>query len=312
MKLKYFSLLFTISILISCDEEIEIDRSIKDTFKVTTNNLTYKTGEIIDFSLSGNPGIISFYSGEVGNDYAYRTGRIVETETAKKMSFTSAVQNGTQAGQLSLMVSFDFNGNRENFSNIESATWIDITGRFAYGTSATFAASGEKDISDIVTDPEKPLYIAFKYVTKPQSANGTPRQWMIRNFLLTTNSQIGMLTLADSKNAGFTIVEQYPDTIPAKSGVTTTTLTLSGDDYDPENDIQKEIWAVSKPINLSSFDRGPDRPIPIKGNTDAVMKNYSYSYASPGVYHLYFVAQNTNIDQSIEVIQEMEITIVDE
>lgn len=49
-----------------------------------------------------------------------------------------------------------------------------------------------------------------------------------------------------------------------------------------------------------------------KGNADAVMQSYSYSYAKPGIYHVYFVAQNTNIDQSIEVIQDMEITIVDE
>lgn len=309
MRIKYYNLLLIISTLIACNEEIEVSKNIDD-FNVTTSTTTYKAGETINFNFTGNPGIISFYSGEVGSDYAFKDGRITETEATKTMSFTSSVSLGDQANQLSVMVSSDFNGNRLAFSNVEAATWTDVTSRFKLSTSASFLASGNKDISDLAVEG-KPLYVAFKYITRPQTENGVARQWMIRNFVLTTSSPIGTLTLADSKNAGFMIVDQNPLTYPARSSVSSTTVTLLGHNFTAEKDTLSENWAISNPINLGSIDQGPDRPIAVKGNSDARMDSFSYVYQKPGTYKVWFIASNTNIDQNLVVIRQLDITITE-
>src|SRR5690606_2303110 len=73
-------LLTTICIaLISCDREIEVSEGL-DEFNVTVDKTVFKTNEEVMFHLTGNPDMISFYSGEMFNDYKYRELRVTNLE----------------------------------------------------------------------------------------------------------------------------------------------------------------------------------------------------------------------------------------
>src|SRR5690606_12355203 len=146
-------------ILFSCEKtEIpEVD------FDVTTERTSWQAGEEVTFTFSGNAGFIQFYSGEFGNDYAFRSGRILETKSAS-MSFQSRVEFGAQKDQFSVHLSSDFSGNY-TIEDIHAATWIDVSDRLALGTTAVFSPSGTLELADIV-DREKPLYVGFRYMTK--------------------------------------------------------------------------------------------------------------------------------------------------
>ncbi len=83
--------------------------------------------------------------------------------------------------------------------------------------------------------------------------------------------------------------------------------------YDPNspyNDPQTETWAVSKPIHINEVDLGPDWAVAIKGISNSQIEEYQYTYSTPGNYKVYFIAKNANIENSEEVIRELDITIV--
>ena len=154
------------------------------------------------------------------------------------MGFTSSVQVGTQTNQLSILASTDFNGDYSSLDKVKAAIWTDITNRFVLGTNATFKATGAIDISDL-TVAGKPIYIAYKYVTQPQAVNGLARQWFIETFAINSKDSLTNtasttpipLILADQIHAGFRIVDNSPATNPALSKLTTTRLTLYGNEY---------------------------------------------------------------------------------
>lgn len=293
--------------LIGSCEKIELTGGTPD-FQVSTTGTTFKVGENVKFTLTGNPGLISFYSGENYREYAFKDGRLV-TAGPLNLSFTSAVTGGTQANQLSVLASTDFDGNYNDFSRIRAATWTDITSRFALGTSATFLASGIKDISDLRV-AGKPLYIAYKYLARPQTANGVARSWMIQAFSFTSTTPLGTLTIGDHSNSGFQIIRQIPDTSTVqRSGLTATRITLLGNTFSAGNDPEHEIWAISKRFNPSEIDLGPDRPIPVKGNSDAMVESFTYKFTKAGTYKVTFVGSNINVNESREAVQQLEIII---
>ncbi len=327
MKFKFYNLLLVLLILASCEKGLpEIEAP---DFNVTATSATYKVGDVVTFDISGKADIVSFYSGEPLKEYAYKSGRVVDAANAgAEVSFRTIVVGGSQGTlsttvppHLSVMASMDFNG-EYNMTSIQSATWTDITSRFRYSVSPTvFAASTVADISDILaTVPGKPVYIAYKYVTRPQAINGIARNWQIQSFVVTSKKDIGtpemptIPTITNLLNAGFRLVDQNPVSAPARSSLTSTTLSLLGNLYravdDPGNDPLSENWAISKAINTNTIDLGPDRPTAIKDQaTTVVLTEHTYTYTKPGVYKAVFVASNNNVDESKEVVKEVTITI---
>lgn len=293
--------------LASCSKDIKLTNGTPD-FDISVAGTTFKAGDPVEFLFSGNAGLISFYSGEVLREYAFKDGRVEPIGTVT-LSFTSAVTGGTQTNQLAVVASTNFNGNYNDFPSIQSATWEDITSRFLLGTSATFRASGAGDISDILVKG-KPLYLAFKYVTEPQTTAGAARTWMVQALSLTGNTRAGSLLLADMSNANFIINKEVADTstVP-RSSVSTTRVTMLGNNFDAANDPRHEIWAITKAINIDNIDLGPDRPLPIKGIADPMLRSYSYKFTKEGTYKVSFIAANVNIDEAKEVIKQMEIVI---
>ena len=216
----------------SCDKDLEVAEA--PDFSVTTESTTYKAGEEIKFNISGgDANLISFYSGEPLKDYNFTSGRVIDVADAgATMSFSSSVQVGSQADQLSVLYSTDFNGDYSSLASVKAATWTDITDEFKLGTSNKFLASGTLDISSLVV-PGKPIYFAYKYVTKPQATNGLARQWFIQSFVVNSKEKLDgkTLTIADLEQAGFRIVDENPETAPARASITTTRVTLYGNEY---------------------------------------------------------------------------------
>lgn len=233
MKLKIYSMLAAALIMASCEKPtIEAETPA---FDVSAEKTTYKAGEAVKFMITrGEAQTISFYSGELLKDYSSRTGRVTDVAGAgATLAFTSSVQLGTQADQVSLLASTNFNGDYGSISKLKAATWVDITSRFKLGTSAAILASGTVDVSDLIA-AGKPIYFAFRYNTKKQATNGIARQWFIQSFTLNSKKLLDntlTLTIADQAGTGFRIVDDLKDKAPALSSITATRLTLQANVY---------------------------------------------------------------------------------
>ncbi len=241
-------------LMASCDKPIL--EAEAPAFDVTTEKNTYKAGEVVKFNVTGGDAqMISFYSGELLKEYSSNEGRVIDVAGGgASMSFNSSVQLGTQANQVSIWASTNFSGDYSSLAKVKAATWVDITSRFTLGTSATLLASGVKDISDLLL-PGKPIYIAFRYLTKPQAVNGIARQWFIQSFTINSNKLLDntlALTIADQAGAGFRIVDDNKATAPVLSSVSATRLTLQGNTYLhaglPQFDPTNPIFDPKSPI----------------------------------------------------------------
>src|SRR5690606_21133017 len=354
MKFNYYNMLLVMLLMASCSKKMDVGGA--PDWTVGTESSSYKVGEEITFTFQGHADLISFCSGEDFNDYAFKDGRVVDVATGGvKLDFRSSVQNGEQTDQLSVWASTDFNGG-DDLASIKAATWTDITDRFTLGTSSTFIESTTQDLSDLAVKG-KPLYIAFKYLTKPQKDNGLSSTWYIESFALTSGIELGgaPLLLTDQVNAGFKTVAEDPENTPVRTSISATRITMIGNIYkdpadpmydpenpifdpenpiyDPESDLYdpdavrpefvpydpaspyndplREHWVVSKGISLTQVDLGPDWSNPIKGISNSKMEEFTYTYTEPGTYKAYFVASNTNIDDSKQIVREITITITE-
>jgi hypothetical protein len=308
MKRIQLSLLLACLMLSACKNDLVVNGGEPD-FHVETSTPEFKKGTPVTFKLTGDAGMISFYSGEPLKQYELREGR-TEKATGGTFAFTSSVTGGTQANQFAVMASSDFNGNYDDINDVKKATWTNITSRFTLGTTTAFTASTAKDISDVLV-PGKPLYLAFRYTTKPQATNGEARTWMVQGITFQSVTAIGNITSVDMFTAGMRIVDENAKTSPARSTATTSRITLLGNEFSAGNDPASEHWAISAPVNWESINVGPDRPVAIKGVTSAPMQNYTYTYTKAGTYKAYFVAQNVNIDASKVVVRPVDIKIIE-
>ena len=257
MKFRCYIILSALFVMASCSKELDVKEA--PDFAVTAEADTYKAGDPVKFQIQGSADVISFYSGEMLHDYAFKDGREVDVSgKGVTLTFKNGVAPGnppgTQADQLSILVSTDFAGDYDDLASVKAATWTDITSSFTLATGAALVASDTVDVSNFVV-AGKPVYFAFKYLNTPQVANGFGMQWLIESFMLNSKDTLSTgapITIADQIHAGFRIVDQYPDDAPARSQVTATRVTLYGPAYKDPND---PIFDPNNPI----FD--PENPI---------------------------------------------------
>lgn len=319
MKLKYYNMLLGALIMASCNKDFIVDAPT--TFDVTTAATTYKAGEPITFKLSGGEvQRIAFYSGEPMNDYAFKGGRFADVKgTGVTMSFTSSLTNGTQAAQLpalgnqnnqlTVLASTNFDGDYSTLAKVKAATWTDITRRFKLGTNTTFLTSGTISIKDLVV-AGKPLYIAFKYVTKPQATNGIARTWAIQTFAISSTAKLNnaSLNFATQESAAFRIVDENPVNAPARSVVSIARATLFGNEYFwPGHWIFDPTNTVFDPLN-PIYDPQSQSYVPT-----AVLRTYKpYSAANPWNDPLsenWAVSKAITIGDQIELGPDWSITV---
>lgn len=224
-------------------------------FTVTVQQAAFKVNEPVVFSFTGRQDNISFYSGEVFNNYAFKDGRKVAVAgQGATLDFASQqAGTGTQTAQLSVWLSADYNGTG-NFAAVKAATWTDVTAGFTLAPSTSSVPSGKLDISSWL-DSGKPLYIGFRYITQPQATNGLVRAWWIQGLAVrskTTYLEGQELLITDQENAGFRTINQYPTEAPSLNIITTTRISMLGNLYKNPNDSifnpQYSIYDPNNPI----------------------------------------------------------------
>lgn len=329
MKTKYLLIgigVMVIGTLLSCSDRLGEVKQPE--FDVSVEKTTFEVGEEIVFKFTGTPSIISFYSGEPGNNYLYKDeGRLIQiADSGATMSFSSQLANAvtsSQTDQLSLFYSTDYDGGG-NYASVQAANWTDISEMFKLAKGTTSVASGVGDISSFFTGT-RPVYIGFRYTTKPQNANKKANPCYITNFVVQSKIDPvdgSAVTITDQAHAGFRIIDQYPENAPSQSSVNLTRITFVGNAYrqpadslyneeDPWNDPQTETWAISKPIYKDTVRLAKDWASAIKGINVDEMKTYTYTYNTPGSYKAYFIASNSTIDDIQYTVKEVSITIVD-
>ncbi|WP_343306753.1 DUF5017 domain-containing protein [Chitinophaga niabensis] len=310
MKIRYIIAALCLVIFASCDKEGISQPAFNITgYKVTSIvDSSGNTVNQVTFSFSGEAAIISFYPGLMGSDYAHRDGRILDVK-ALLSSFSTTLNNGTQDNQLSVMVSSDFNGTYD-IANIHAATWTDITSRFVLNTRDASASlpSGTKDIKDLVADG-KPLYYAYRYICKPQAANGANSTWRIRAFSLQTETDLGVTSLATLTTADWKLVNDGTIIDAGRGAVIESSGAIRFNGNHLNKEVYTESWAISKAFRITETDMGPDRPIAIKSVINPLLSSYSFNYNTPGTYKAVFVATNASHEGEARIVREIEVTI---
>lgn len=311
MRLKYIILILCLGLFASCDKEAAVS---EPDFNVTGYEITSAVDSLgnevkqVNFSFSGDAAVVSFYPGILGNDYAYREGRILDVKSLLS-SFSTTLNNGTQDNQLAVMASTDFNGTYD-IANIHAATWTDITSRYALNTRDASASlpSGTKDIGDLLVDG-KPLYFAFRYICKPQTANGLNSTWRIRAFSMQSQTDLGTTALATLTTADWNLINDGAIVDPSRGAVIESSGAIRFNGNHINKEIQTESWAISKGFKVDKTDLGPDRPIAIKNSINPHLSSYLFNYTIPGVYKVAFIASNANYEGQVSVVREIEVVV---
>lgn len=311
MKLVNIALLMCFAIFASCEKQGEIIEPDFDVTDYTVKSVLDTAGNAVKqvtFNFKGDASIISFYPGLLGNDYAYRDGRVLGV-AALLSSFSTTLDNGTQDNQLSVMVSSDFSGTYD-IANIRAATWTDITNRYTLNTRGASASlpSGTKDIKDLLVDG-KPLYYGFRYICQPQTLFGVNSTWRIRAFSLQSQNQLGTVSLATLTTADWKLINDGIIIDPARGAVIESTGNLRFNGNHINKEVLTESWAISKGFEVGKVNMGPDRPIAIKTSIDTQMNSYSFTYSTPGAYKVVFIATNASYKGQEQVIREIEIIV---
>ncbi len=298
MKHNYLYLSFLLlAIFSSCSKE----KLTSPEFDVTTTSLTYKVGDPISFTITGNPDNLTFYSGEDGKNYKYKDR--VNTAEIPKLTFTSYVQFGT--GGLSLLVSTDFDEKRTGIAtiaSIQSATWTDITSRAKLSSGADNTASDTVNLSDFLA-LKKPLTFAFKYLNE-KSATVRQRTWTIKNFKIESVEKDGKkVALIPSLDRGnwFAV-----NVLNAANNWAITAAQLQMAGSATLNAEENEDWVISRAIDLTSIKR--DVGVAIK-TVSTPLSTYTYSYTQPGTYKLVFEASNVYGDGEKKTVKEINLVI---
>src|SRR5690606_41655342 len=114
----------------------------------------------------------------------------------------------------------------------------------------------------------------FRYIHDP--AKGTPRTWNIRNVALNSTTSMGTTTLATHLTGGFQLFYFGPKEITGRSSVASGSITLRSN-ASPNITEYTEDWCLSSGFDLGTKDMGPDRPIKIKVNSDAIVESTTYT-----------------------------------
>lgn len=294
---------------VSCNKSLECDWPA---LTVRAEIEEVCAGEPVTFSLSGHADYISFWSGEYGSDYEHRDGREVETGWEYTMSFTSKVTKGSQKEQLSMLVSNSFDGNYLDFDDIISSDWTDVTRRFEWASSGSPVFSTAQSLVEFMDDV-KPLYVAFRYRTRPQTEFGSGSNWLIGDFKISNDAGLpDNVTVYDNSNSGFRVIDPFARTNAAANASVSQTLITMGayDAAAAPDEPETEYWVISRPLyKQAKVNMGPDRPVVIKNFTQPDLNEYTYVFEREGVYDVVFAASNQTIRDKKETLVKIRISV---
>lgn len=206
---KILVIIFSICCCIACNKNIDVKNV---DFNVTTDSSIYQVGDTVNFKFSGNPDIITYYSGEPGNKYANRNRDTASGNITANFYTSRLYGNSTKA--LSFLVSNDFSGIYDS-TNLTNATWTDISYRATFAPSSTNTFSGNISLNDFV-NPQQPLFLAFRYIGLVGSGIKQSR-WNVASFNVNnTLADSTSYSIANIHSASWTAVSITNDSLDQK------------------------------------------------------------------------------------------------
>ncbi|MCU7549245.1 DUF5017 domain-containing protein [Chitinophagaceae bacterium LB-8] len=312
-------------LIASCDKK-DVDLAAINTFNVKadstksaepSNDTAYYTlGSKTTFNFTGNPVGVTFYSGEVGHRYIYRN----RTSAAgiSQLNFTNALNTGTQANSLQVMLSFDFKGvvvgdTAATLANISAANWNDVTPA-NMATNAT-AVTNTVDLSSYAKSGKR-AFIAFKYTA---AAGSVQNKWTITNLSITNSLPDNTTYTLANLNAPTTSFSNYgvlafspgwiayPVANTYNWAVTAgTSLVITGAATAAAATSNAEAWAIMGGIDLTKVT--PDVGVPVKDIT-VTTSPYKYTYPAIGKYEAVFAATNLTVYTTDTVVRKLPVVI---
>lgn len=290
MKQIAFLIMLT-GLLASCTKRDQVDPPTN--FNVTTEKTTYKVGEAVKFNFSGNPDNIVFWSGAAGRKYEFRN-RTAEVGS-KLFVYFNSFQQFYVFDNMRVLVSNDFNGIYDP-TNVNAATWTDITSRCVLSNGTDQTPSGRIDLTEF-NEGNKDVTLAFRYYTTELRAQN---RWVIRTFNAEKQSADGVITsLANLATAGWREVSMANPA--AVWSITTAQLLCIG-----SSTVLDDDWVFTKKFNPSLAT--PDKGEAIK-NTTVDLASHTTVYNTPGTYNVTFVATNASYQNQESIVKEMTITV---
>lgn len=288
------------------------------TFEVYLDSTTFKAGDPVTFKFKGgDANQISYYSGEVGNDYDYRDKNRVDD--IKKLFFSFQTHNTPVGNPVvsDILVSTDFDGVYE-YPNVAAATWTPMSSEFIWGLNGPWqtmwTASGNKDIAGYF-DRTKPFYIAYRVKSPAQPTGTISRNWRTNTHSLIAETLSGnYVSLANFAGMSWKVVDKYLATadIATQSTSTVSSSIMLLGYYNSTNARYRqeaEVWGVSRKFVADKVNLAPEKAVSLKSYVDPPLETFTHYYGYPGKYKVVFLASNATISSSTQVIKELEITV---
>lgn len=307
---KYLYILSAIMLLgTACRKDYNLE---EPSFEVTASKTNLSVNEAVEFSFTGVPDNISFYSGEPGKEYV-NTQRSSAPNARNIIHFTSqltalAAGNTGQTDNLRLFVSNDFSG-RVDSASIRNATWNDITSRAKFPAANSTAAtiSDSVNVADFRNSRDT-LFLAFRYRSTINSTASRARRWTMSKFIFQNKFPNGIVFThgtidTDNRLAGFNSFSYKGTSVKdsLKWSFSTSATFEAGVDG-----LSDEDWLITRGFKTSTVT--PDKAVGIK-KFSAVIEGYSYAFTKPGTYIVTFVANNATGAGVKEVVRQVTIKV---
>lgn len=323
MKTKYFILaVFPLAFILSCNKAYRVE---DPDFKVSVSKDVVKVGENVEFFFSGSDlDMLSFWSGETGHEYRYRSEDHILPCSEMLMSFATTIpsSNGPvdspNPAALPLSYSTDFRGFYVR-SEMENATWTDISDKFTFAAKRgqSNVKSGEVPINDLFPDENTPIYLRYYYHVSAYDAaldNGRS-YWQVQNSLITTEVEGVKTSIYDVFSEDWNLIQgdnyEINTTLPLSPNLSGAGYLYFRTQFKPAQDIS--YWMVSGPIYLQDkVSLGKDTGEAIKAVADPQMKSYSYSFDQPGEYVVTFLGVNANYNGRKELSRSVKVKVVED
>lgn len=334
MQTRYFIITAFLFACAACNKNVAVKPV---TFDAASANISgaattvFSVNDTVQYNFTGNPDVITFYSGEAGKKYDFRNR--ISAAGVPQLQFNSLRATGAQANSLALLVSSDFKGVATNIingvlirdtattnANIAAATWKDITSQATLSTGgATAVASGNIDLSAFLTQG-KPVYIAFKYTA---AAGTIQNKWTISGLAINNVLADGSTYTIANLNAPTTSFTNYGNATYGPGWAVSydlakdankyawvftdkTSLVITGAATAAAATAPAEAWAIMGPVDLTRVT--PDIGVGIK-SISAKLASYTYNYTAAGSYNAVFVASNNTNGGTNTVVKQIPLTI---
>jgi hypothetical protein len=307
MRFNLFIITFLVLTITSCKKNTSGFVDDISSFDVNPRTLTVSINDSVRFDLSGNPDVISFYSGEIGRVYDFRN-RTVLNGGSLLLKFETRVIN-RPADTLDVLVSSNFSGIYDSV-NVVNATWKSLNNKLLFPMPSTplntFIPSGlNPGIFLNITDSlvaGQPFYLAFRYtILRTNNIEWSVGKLGVYNIFTNGTPNATVIDSTNNNTGGFVPVALREPTRWSRTSTLYKCLNSS------TAVIGAQHYYISRPLNPNAVN--PDAPIGIKNISQNPLKYFAFKYSMPGTYKVAFVASNARLEMNQSSVKEFTIIV---